>query len=153
MPADWLDTLVKSRWQIYELYVKDADGHAESYLWTDPCSRNAGWERYRKIRGTMYIVLSVVTPWSTGVNVSSPINLGPVCLSAFILSAINVAHRGQRLEGSWRLLSTWQQVALQIVLHYRRALSVALAACLSADIPSHEITMIQSILGPIRRVG
>ena len=97
----------------------------------------------------MYIVLSVVTPWSTGVNVSSPINLGPVCLSAFILSPINVAHRGQRLEGSWRLLSTWQQVALQIVLHYRRALSVALAACLSADIPSHEITMIQSILGPI----
>ena len=86
----------------------------------------------------MYIVLSVVTPWSTGVNVSSPINLGPVCLSAFILSPINVAHRGQRLEGSWRLLSTWQQVALQIVLHYRRALSVALAACLSADIPSHE---------------
>jgi len=90
----------------YELYVKDADGHAESYLWTDPCSRNAGWERYRKIRGTMYIFLSVVTPWSTGVNVSSPINLGSVCLSAFILSAINVAHRGQRFMTSLVDLTT-----------------------------------------------
>jgi len=45
----------------------------------------------------MYIFLSIVTPWSTGINVSSPIDLGPVCLFAFILSAINVAHRGLRL--------------------------------------------------------